>query len=287
MNNGNIYAATNAGVFKSTNGGQAWAVAGTGIPASAVWSLGSNSTSVFAGGGGSGLFRSTDDGATWTGINSGLSGPQIRAIGSNGSDLYCGVGGTGVYLSTNNGDNWTAINNGVGSSETVSSFLAYGTAEILTTWDGIYFTTNSGANWTNVSANIVNNSYVGFSSVIAGTDLYVGSGPGMWKRPLSQIVIGVKQISSETPDEFNLYQNYPNPFNPNTKINFDIAKSGFVTLKVFDITGRAVCTLVSSRLTPGTYSADFNASSFSAGVYFYQLAIDNSQLVAKKMVLTK
>jgi len=90
----------------------------------------------------------------------------------------------------------------------------------------------------------------------------------------------------EIPTEYTLSQNYPNPFNPVTKINFSIPETGLVTLKVFDITGRNVETLLNEVKNPGFYSITFNASSLASGVYFYQ--IETASFVnTKRMVLLK
>jgi len=89
-----------------------------------------------------------------------------------------------------------------------------------------------------------------------------------------------------TPVKYNLAQNYPNPFNPTTKISFDISKSGLVSLKVYDMLGREVRTLVNEVKSAGSYTVDFNASDFSSGVYFYKLkAGDFSD--TKKLILMK
>ena len=85
---------------------------------------------------------------------------------------------------------------------------------------------------------------------------------------------------------FKLYQNFPNPFNPETKINFDISKNGFVTLKVYNLLGQEVQTLVSKDLTSGSYTVDFNASKLTSGVYFYKLEA-NGYTDVKKMMLVK
>jgi predicted acyl esterase len=96
------------------------------------------------------------------------------------------------------------------------------------------------------------------------------------------------QTSNSVPVTFNLNQNYPNPFNPTTKIEYSIAKSGLVTLKIYDITGREVADLVNAQVEAGIYSVNFNADSYhlSSGVYFYKLnAPEFSQV--KEMVLLK
>jgi photosystem II stability/assembly factor-like uncharacterized protein len=104
-------------------------------------------------------------------------------------------------------------------------------------------------------------------------------------------LIGVKQISNEAPVKFILSQNYPNPFNPKTKIKFDLPKANImgrldVQLKVYDILGREVSTIVNSRLAPGRYEAEFDGTNLSSGVYLYVLHAGD-YFETKKMVLLK
>lgn len=82
--------------------------------------------------------------------------------------------------------------------------------------------------------------------------------------------IGVNQVSTEMPEKFSLSQNYPNPFNPTTRIKFSVPKTAFVRLVIYDINGREVRSLVNEELSPGSYEADWDASQFSSGVYFYK-----------------
>ncbi len=90
----------------------------------------------------------------------------------------------------------------------------------------------------------------------------------------------------ELPIEYNVLQNYPNPFNPETTINFAVAKTGFVSLKVFDLLGKEVANLVNKELARGDYSIDFNASNLSSGTYIYRLTV-NGIVISKKMVFLK
>ncbi len=83
-----------------------------------------------------------------------------------------------------------------------------------------------------------------------------------------------------------LYQNYPNPFNPNTKINYSIPQTSFVTLKVYDVLGREVATLVNEEKPIGNYEAEFNSKGMSSGMYFYKIEAGNFVKV-KKMILLK
>jgi len=112
-------------------------------------------------------------------------------------------------------------------------------------------------------------------------------GPSNWRVyfDANNLVTSLSN-NGNTPGTYELYQNYPNPFNPVTKINFDIPKSGFVTLKVYDMLGKEVQTLVSRDLTTGSYSVDFDASKLTSGAYFYKLITDR-YVGVKKMVLIK
>lgn len=106
-----------------------------------------------------------------------------------------------------------------------------------------------------------------------------------WNANLG-VITGIIPVSSIVPKEYSLKQNYPNPFNPVTKISFDIAKTGFVSVKIYDVLGKEVKTLVNEVKTAGSYIVDFNASSFSSGTYFYRLE-SNGFVSTKKMMLIK
>jgi hypothetical protein len=88
------------------------------------------------------------------------------------------------------------------------------------------------------------------------------------------------------PTEYALYQNYPNPFNPQTSITYAVKDAGFVTLKVYNLIGQEVATLVSAKMEPGRYNATFSANDLPSGVYVYRLEVNNFT-AQKKMVLLK
>ena len=98
--------------------------------------------------------------------------------------------------------------------------------------------------------------------------------------------VGINKIEKSIPNSFTLAQNYPNPFNPITKIPFTLKKSGDVELGVFDCSGKLVTKLVNEYLTAGMYDVDWNASSFSSGIYFYRIKAENFR-DTKKMILIK
>jgi hypothetical protein len=98
-------------------------------------------------------------------------------------------------------------------------------------------------------------------------------------------LIGLTPIT-KVADRFTLSQNYPNPFNPNTNIKFSLPKQSLVKLKVFDLLGREVASLVDEQLNVGVYSVDFNASKLASGVYFYKLSASEFT-TTMKMILVK
>jgi PKD repeat protein len=100
------------------------------------------------------------------------------------------------------------------------------------------------------------------------------------------IPVGINQISSAIPEQFRLYDNYPNPFNPGTTIKFDLTKSDFVKIAVYNLLGEEVSVLVNQNMTPGSYSVNFDASSLSSGMYFYRLE-SQGLTQTKRMVLVK
>lgn len=98
--------------------------------------------------------------------------------------------------------------------------------------------------------------------------------------------IGIVSNNSKIPVEYKLYQNFPNPFNPVTKISYGIPANGFASLKVFDILGREVATLVNEIKSKGIYTVDYDASYLSSGIYLYRLEC-NGFVNTKRMILLK
>jgi hypothetical protein len=100
---------------------------------------------------------------------------------------------------------------------------------------------------------------------------------------------GIEKISNEIPAKFGLSQNYPNPFNPKTLISFDVPSVETIhelSLRIYDILGREIATLVNEQLKPGSYRVDWDGTNYPCGVYFYKLQAGDYSSV-KKMVLLK
>jgi hypothetical protein len=100
------------------------------------------------------------------------------------------------------------------------------------------------------------------------------------------VVSGIIENSIALPAYYALHQNYPNPFNPSTTIEFALPHAGFVTLKVYNVLGGQVATLIAGDHEAGTFKATWNASGMPSGVYFYRL-IAGEYVQTKKAVLKK
>lgn len=136
-----------------------------------------------------------------------------------------------------------------------------------------------------------NGSYTSTDSTGADSSVTISLNNAIVETPRWITPIGINNVTSEIPDEYKLFQNFPNPFNPVTKIRFQIKELRFVTLKIYDILGREITTLVNEKLKPGTYEIPFSMNQntglqLPSGIYFYRInAGDFSDI--RRMVLIK
>ncbi len=270
----NVFAGTSGlggyGLYRSTNGGGAWSLAGSNLSARAFTVFDSI---LFAGN-----YRSTDNGITWMT----LSLPsQVLAYGIHSSILFAGTENSGALLSTDRGVTWTNVGF---QSNSVGGFVSLGRSLFAAALGGVHRTTNNGVSWTPVNEGLSN----AFSIAANRTHLFAGtSARGVWRRPLSQIVVDVESENvSRFPSDYSLKQNYPNPFNPTTTIRFHIPEAGKVSLKIYDLLGCEVGTLVNEARNAGSYDEVFGASQLASGVYIYKLTSGNFS-ASKKLLVVK
>jgi len=315
----NIFAGTDLGIYKSTNNGMNWNIcyyntsvssltstqnylfgaiitegvclstdngvtwASIGLSSNSVYSVIADSNTIYAGTFVDGIFKSQNLGLNW--MSSGLYGKWIGSFYKFGNDLYVGTrsNSPGLFKSTNNGNNWIQTSlNGESGVNTIVSSSAYLFTGIS---NGIFMSVNNGINWINRNQGF-NIAPAVYSLVVANTFIFAGTqNQGVWRREISEIT-ETKNYNSIVPENFSLYQNYPNPFNPVTNIKYQIANNKFVSLKVFDVLGKEIETLVNEKQSAGTYEVNWNASQYPSGVYFYRLDA-NGFTDTKKMILLK
>jgi len=232
-----------------------------------------------------GLFKSTNGGLNWVQTN--IPNESIIHIIKSGNSYFAGtIWGSGIYRSDDNGDTWflTSMHN-----RDIDGLVSYGNIIIASALDdidslsGIYISSDYGLSWLKRNEGY-NSNYI-FISLYINSNFVYGGLDNVWSRHLSEL-IAIKPISTVIPRQFYLSQNYPNPFNPTTSIRYELPKSGFVNLVVYDALGKELKTLVNEKQSAGTYEAAFNGSNYTSGVYFYRLTTENFS-ETKKMLLIK
>jgi hypothetical protein len=240
-----------------------------------------------------GIFLSTDNGQNWTAVNTGATNTDIKALAVSGMNLYV-LTDNFVSHSSNNGNSWISGNSIFGNRAGYFTYsLAVSDSKLfIGTNRGVYISTDNGTNCTQVYS-AVSHTGGGFNMetvrylVVEGVTLFAGTdGDGVWKRPLSDIATRIEEPTQKIPIYFELCQNYPNPFNPTTTMSFSLLSKSYVSLKVFDLLGREVATLVNGELSAGDYSRQWNAAGLASGIYFYRFQA-NSFSETKKLVLLR
>jgi photosystem II stability/assembly factor-like uncharacterized protein len=278
--------AADSRIYRSTNNGDTWFQVDSSLGNLAGFSgFFKTGSAVYAYG--LEVAKSTDDGATWAWADSGM--PAYFGVGgftAVGSTLFAGGGFPNkVYKSTDNGGYWTAVTN-IPASGGTSQLLGLGNDLFACSPNnGIFISKTLGSTWTKISTGLPTPNYAYSLAIHNGMMLAGTSGNSVWKRPLSDVT-AVEEVAGILPTRFLLEQNYPNPFNPITNLQFTIVNWQFVSLKVYDVLGQEVATLVNEELHPGTYQVSWDANEKSSGIYYYKLQTGMYSEM-KKMVLIK
>ena len=320
---GDIFAATEQGIFRSIDNGATWIVIGLNLKDVRSIVI-DNSGDLYAGTWGFGTFKSTDNGATWNVINNGLTSSIVSSLSiTSGSKLFAGTFGGGIYKSTDQGASWAHQSLGynliwaLGVTSTDVLFAgSYG--------NGLFRSTDDGTSWSlltnginapyiySIQIDLHDNIYVSSwtSGVFASSDfgntwsslgmggygvcsilvnpgmstIYAGTKDGKIYMKTNEVT-AVEQ-KNEIPTQFSLKQNYPNPFNPSTVIEFGIPVAGKYSVKVFNVLGQTVKVLADQDFNAGYHKVTFNATQLASGIYFYQLFGEKINLI-KKMILVK
>jgi photosystem II stability/assembly factor-like uncharacterized protein len=278
---GTIFASDYGEIYKSTDNGSTWSNSknSTGGSNGGFWTIAYGSSRVYISGSNDWFYHSTNDGSTWNwmGSSSGLTkAPLSLAVNSSGI-IFAGTSGGGIYKSNDLGLNWTAANHNLTTS--YINTVAIDSAGLIyagTSSNGIYVSTDTGANWsewnnglTNLDIRSIAFDHLG--NVYAGAYKTSGAG-GVWRS--RAFPVEVKNETGILPNTFSLLQNYPNPFNPSTTIEFTLAEKSKVTLKVIDLLGRTLITLVDGEMPNDVrHRVTFDGSRFTSGVYFYRMNV--------------
>ncbi len=286
-------------LFQSINGGEEWTISDSSTSYDALEFDPLDTNTIYGIEQYSIIKKTYDGGRTWESINNNLvfSFYDLRTLAihtNNPNVLYCGQ----LYdpdketwrlsITTDAGETWNRIDStllDINPEGSVYSILLDQNVEgrfYVSFTDGLYLTEDNGKHYEKIYAGGVGK--IWSDNSIPAT-IYFNSDQGLM-RLFDTLTVSVEQKEPNFPLGFNLYQNYPNPFNPTTKISYSIPNQSVVSLKVFDVLGREIASLVSKEQTSGNYEVEFDASSLTSGIYFYR--IQAGQFVeSKKMILMK
>lgn len=141
---------------------------------------------------------------------------------------------------------------------------------------------NAGANAVKVN---IGDKFESITGILGFTHSYYKLAPRKDDDITGYVPTAIEDEAIGSPADYSLKQNYPNPFNPTTNIVYSIPKSGFVTIKIYNILGQEVRVLANRMMNQGTYNVTFDAGALNSGVYFYTLSVDNFTQVKKMMLL--
>ena len=280
----------------TTDGGYTWQVRINGItsyPSTCIQFL--NFDTGFCGSG-IRIFKTTNAGLNWN-INGTFSGGVSSIYFINQNTGFLGLEPdtiTKITITSNGGITWQYQY--LGRPHYNIDLINCMYFENQIGWAGIpdsyiYKTTNFGLNWGfQIDSGWTN--HLSFIDSSKGWTGYLkiyhtsnGGGPIYY--------VGIIKNDNQIPCSFKLFQNYPNPFNPKTKIQFELSKTSFVKLNIFDLTGKEKVIWNSEKeLSAGEHELNFDGSGYASGVYFYQLLVTDSQgkevfSETKKMILLK
>lgn len=272
---------------KSTNGGNSWFMTDSiqlGWPKGMIQV---SPTKIFMGSTYEGIYSAPLTGKNWWPVDTTAHffGSRYSAdvIKTENGTIYS-TQSRKVIRSTDNGATFQSFVTPSPASS-IKSICAVSDREvyIVTVDKKLYFSKDAGESWETAMNGLPPEATITYLKVMNGK-LYVSVyAYGVYY--LSDNPVGV-QNGNEVSKGFELKQNYPNPFNPSTKISYSIAKSSFVNITVFDLTGKEVSVLLNENKAAGNYEINFDASHLSAGIYFYKLQAEGLTQT-RKMILAK
>jgi photosystem II stability/assembly factor-like uncharacterized protein len=266
-------------IYYTSDGGENWSVQMNGTTSDGwtikelfCWHFFDGNNAIAAGNNGITIYT-TDGGSTWNYRDSHIVTQLWDIHFIDDANGWISGGAGHLLYTTDKGSSWNNISLGISQDIKGIYFVDSNNGWIVGGRSGInqgiiYSTTDGGQTWNQESISSTRDlSYIWFLNSSSGwvvgnyhTVYHYGSATGV-------------ENSTSLPNKFELSRNYPNPFNPSTTINYSLPEAGFVTIKIYDLLGQEITTLVNEERQGGSYSVQFNAKDLPSGIYFYTMQV--------------
>jgi|GEM_PF-6560754 len=242
------------------------------------------------------LYRTTDGGDNWDTLAVGYNTQNLnsKVTFTNSTTGFFGKKGQ-VFKTVDKGDTWTDAPIDSHSVPQEIQFVSDKVGYLVCTSDTfgvpvhvLFKTTDGGNSWSDLTTKLPGSTGFQHLFFTDETTGYLAGSAGIIKTTTGgDVVTAIERPENNTsrPSGFTLYQNYPNPFNPTTTISYSLQKNGPVKLRVYDVLGRLVATLVNEQQKAGTHTISFNASHLASGVYFYRISTSGFSRTKKLLLL--
>ncbi|MCB0723337.1 MAG: T9SS type A sorting domain-containing protein [Ignavibacteriae bacterium] len=282
----------NGAIIKTTSGGDVWTKQNSNLAKDITihdsYML-NRSEGVFVGEHGV-IEKTTNGGEKWIRLNYNNPNTDLRSVFMFDSNNGWICGTKGVLLKTSDGgDSWTSVELPYPYTDLYGvQFIDSDNGIVVGESGKTFRTTDGGVSWEFENSGATDHYSI---QMLSPEISYISSSTGniiMYNSRVETSNRIVFRNEQNSPDKLTLEQNYPNPFNPTTNISFSIPQPGNISLKVYDLAGREIISLINNELlNSGTYSKSFNGENLASGVYFYSLQINGKVSMTRKMLLVK
>jgi hypothetical protein len=286
---GTIYAGADSGVFLSTNNGASWIAVDSGLSAP-VYALAVSGNTLFAGMK-TGVFLSGNNGKSWTAVSAGLpttkscynvkpagsicqtSQDQAHSLAVSGAAIFAGMTdvsgiiGAGIFMTADNGASWAAADSSLGNVRVSSFALSGGNIFAGTFSNGVYLSTNNGQRWVGVNSGLTNTSV--HAMAICDGNVFIGTSlSGVWRRSVSEMNAPTNaRPRREVGNQERFAISLQNRAGSLVAITISLSHPDRVAVKIYDLLGRDIYSVVNKSLCPGSYCYVWDAATVAPGNY--------------------
>jgi len=288
---GAILAGTCVGIFQSTDNGTTWVKFQNGLPDTfSIRSIITSGSNILAATD-EGVILSTDNGTTWT-SHTNTVGSDVKCLALCGNTIFAGTAQRGVFSSSDMGKNWSTVNIDTSGTSSIYSIVVSDSIIFIAAYNRVYLSNNNGLKWDQVNSGLPKTfgSYPAVNSqIISGDYIFAGtSHRGVWRRPIAEMISDVIGDNSEllAAQQINFKIRLLGNSNQNVAITFSLPNSAKVNLKVYNLYGMRIATIINQYLRSGFHELFWNIKNIPAGCYTVKMQ-SGSHSITKSILITR